>query len=164
MVQTQTDNGQRILRPQQNLYKIDYQFHELFKPIKQPVKPEVGKRSLPQQKKQPAYSGRHYSPAEVIELIKQYSHQYGISSDSPLCIARLESGYQQFAANKSSSAHGVFQYLSCTSKATDEGRAALSVLDADANVRAAIKYIASRLNAKPWVVAPKCPQIKKLTT
>jgi hypothetical protein len=164
VVQTTTNNGQRILRPQQNLFKIDYQLHEVFKPIKQPTQPEAGKQNAPQQKKEnPAYNGRHYSAEEVIELIKQYAQLFGIRSDAPLCIAKLESGYNQFSKNKKSSASGVFQYLSGTWKATDEGRAGLSVLDADANVRAAIKYMASRLNAKPWTVAPKCPPIKKLT-
>jgi hypothetical protein len=158
VVQTTPNNGRRILRPEQDLYKIDYQFHEFFKPIKQPIEPETSK------KKQPAYSGRHYSKAEVVGLIEQYSQLFGIRSDAPLCVAKLESGYNQFSKNKNSSASGVFQYLAGTWKATDEGKAGLSVLDADANVRAAIKYMAARLNAKPWVVASKCPSIKKLTT
>lgn len=109
-----------------------------------------------------SYSGRHYSVSEVQQLIKDYSSQYKIDSDTPLCIAKLESDYNQFSKNKSSSASGVFQYLSATWKATDEGKAGLSVFDADANIRAGIKYMASRKSAKLWTVASKCPPIKTI--
>jgi hypothetical protein len=105
------------------------------------------------------YSGRHYSKEEVQALIIQYSQQYGINPAVPLCIARLESGYNQFSKNKSSSASGVFQYLTGTFAQTDEGKSGLSVFDADANVKAAIKYMASRKSVKPWVVARKCPSL-----
>jgi soluble lytic murein transglycosylase-like protein len=103
-----------------------------------------------------SYNGRHYSKEEVVELIKSYSSQYGISANLPLAIARCESGYNQFSKNKSSSASGVFQYLIGTWAGTDEGKAGLSVFDADANVRAAIKYIASRGNASPWNSSKSC--------
>jgi soluble lytic murein transglycosylase-like protein len=106
-----------------------------------------------------AYNGRNYSKEEVQALIIQYSQQYGINPAVPLCIARLESGYNQFSANKSSSARGVFQYLSGTWRATDEGKLGISVFDADANVKAAVKYMASRKSTKPWVVGPKCPSL-----
>lgn len=95
----------------------------------------------------------------VKQLIIQYSNQYGISPDVPLCIAYYESGYNQFSKNKSSSASGVFQYLNGTWKGTDEGKAGLSVFDADANVRAAVKYMASRRSTQPWEVRNKCPKI-----
>lgn len=108
------------------------------------------------------YSGRHYTKEEVQALIVEYSRQYGIASDGPLCIAKKESGYNQFSKNKSSSASGVFQYLSSTWSATDEGKLGLSVFNADYNVRAAIKYMASRLDARPWVVAGSCPKITKI--
>jgi soluble lytic murein transglycosylase-like protein len=107
----------------------------------------------------PTYSGRYYSQEEIQQLIRAYSAQYGIPAEVPTCIARLESGFNQFARNKSSSASGVFQYLSGTWKATDEGKAGYSVFDAEANVRAAIKYMASRKSTKPWVVGPRCPSI-----
>lgn len=108
------------------------------------------------------YNGRHYSKEEVIELIKQYSQHYEINPAAPLCIARLESGYNQFSANRSSSARGVFQYLSGTWKATDEGRANLSVFDAEANVRAAVKYMGVHRSTKPWTVRTKCPPLQFL--
>ena len=107
-----------------------------------------------------AYNGRNYSKEEVQELIRDYSREYKIESDTPLCIARLESGFNQFSASKSSSARGVFQYLSGTWKATDEGKIGLSVFDADANVRAAVKYMGVHKNTSPWVVGPKCPPLK----
>lgn len=105
-------------------------------------------------------SGRNYSKEEVQTLIISYSEQYGISPDTPLCIAKYESGYNQHSKNKRSSASGVFQYLSGTWKATDEGKAGQSVFDADANVKAAVKYMASRKDAQPWEVRGKCPQVK----
>lgn len=108
------------------------------------------------------YNGRHYNQSEVIQLIEDYSRTYRIESAAPLCVAKLESGYNQFSKNKSSSASGVFQYLSGTWKATDEGKAGLSVFDADANVRAAIKYMASRKSLTPWVVGSRCPQVKTI--
>lgn len=105
------------------------------------------------------YNGRHYSKEEVIGLITQYSQQFGIQADAPLCIARLESGYNQFSKNKSSSASGVFQYLISTWNKTDEGRSGLSVFDADSNVKAAVKYMAIHKSTRPWTVAHQCPSL-----
>ena len=114
--------------------------------IRQPKR--ISKGTLP--------SGRNYSREEVIQLIKDYSALYGINSDLPLRIAKCESGYNHLAKNKTSSASGTFQYLSSTWAGTDEGRAGLSVFDAGANVRAAIKYIASRGHAQPWAASKGC--------
>lgn len=105
------------------------------------------------------YSGRHYSKEEVQDLIRHYSSVYGISSDTPFCIAKYESGYNQYSKNRNSTASGVFQYLSSTWSSTDEGKLGLSVFDADANVKAAVKYMAIHRNTRPWVVAPKCPSL-----
>jgi soluble lytic murein transglycosylase-like protein len=120
-------------------------------PKPRPVKKEV---PAPQ-----SDNGRRYSVEEVQKLIVSYSQQYGILQDVPLCIAKHESGYNHLSKNKSSSASGVFQYLASTWRGTDEGKAGISVFDADANVRAAIKYMASRKSTKPWTVASKCPSL-----
>ena len=104
-------------------------------------------------------SGKTYSKDEVQQLIIQYSAEYKIDPQTPLCIARLESGYNQFSKNRRSTASGVFQYLNGTWKATDEGKAGLSVFDAEANVKAGVKYMAIHKSTKPWVVGPKCPKI-----
>jgi hypothetical protein len=109
-----------------------------------------------------AYSGRHYSVEEAKDLIRYYSRIYNIDASTPLCIAYHESAYNQLSKNKSSSASGVFQYLSSTWKATDEGREGKSVFDADANTRAAVKYMAIHKSTRPWQVAPKCPTLKFL--
>ncbi len=124
--------------------------------------PAVNPQPAPKPKAQAVYSGRHYTKAEVEQLIRDYSLQYGIAPETPLCIAYKESGYNQFSKNKSSSASGVFQYLSSTWQGTDEGKAGLSVFDADANVRAAVKYMAIHRSTRPWVVAPKCTPLKFL--
>jgi muramidase (phage lysozyme) len=107
-----------------------------------------------------AYNGRNYSKQEVEALIVKWSSVYGISDDTPRCIAFHESGYNQFSKNKRSSASGVFQYLSKTWRSTDEGKAGESVFDADANVKAAVKYMASRRDTKPWSVRSKCSKIQ----
>lgn len=99
---------------------------------------------------------RHYSKEEVQDLIRSYSAQYGISADLPLRIANCESGYNQFSKNRNSTASGVFQYLASTWKATDQGKMGLSVFDAEANVKAAVSYIASRGHANPWNASRSC--------
>jgi hypothetical protein len=104
-------------------------------------------------------SGRSYTKEEVQQLIKDYSLQYGINPEVSLCIAKAESGYNHLAKNKSSSASGTFQYLNSTWKGTDEGKDGLSVFDADANIKAAIKYMASHKSTQPWEVRNKCPKL-----
>lgn len=99
---------------------------------------------------------RVYSNEEVIQLIKDYSAEYGIDSKLPLAIAKCESGYNALARNRDSTASGVFQYLSSTWAATDQGRTGLSVFDAEANIKAAVSYIASRGNASPWNASKSC--------
>jgi hypothetical protein len=108
------------------------------------------------------YNGRHYSKEEIQALISRYSQQYGISADVPLCIAQKESGFTQFSSNKRSTARGVFQYLKGTWQGTDEGKAGLSVFDADANVRAAIKYMSIHKSTSPWTTASHCPTLQFL--
>ena len=125
-------------------------------------KPKVNQpkaRLVTASKTEVRYEAKTYSKEEVKALIIKYSEQYGIPSDVPLCIAYHESGYNQLSKNKSSSASGVFQYLSGTWSGTDEGKAGLSVFDADANVKAAIKYMASRKSTQPWEVRNKCPKL-----
>lgn len=158
-------------QPQDNPTFINYDKFHVAKSIEAPsdnqkkVTTRVlvnGKRSNTGKSIPESYSGRNYSKDEVIELIKSYSAQYGIKPEMPLCIALKESGYNQLSANKSSSARGVFQYLSGTWAKTDEGLAGLSVFDADANVKAAIKYMAIHKKTTPWVVASGCPKLQKI--
>lgn len=104
-------------------------------------------------------NGWNYGQGEVQDLIRKYAQQYGISPEAPLCIAKKESGFNPSSRNPKSSASGVFQYIAGTWKATDEGKAGLSVFNADANIKAAIKYMSSRKNAKPWTVHTKCPPV-----
>ncbi len=107
----------------------------------------------------PGYEGKTYSKDEVEQLIVHYSAVYGINSETPKCIAFRESGYNQFSKNKRSTASGVFQYLTSTWKHTDEGKAGMNVFDADANVKAAVKYMAIHKSTQPWVVKSMCPKI-----
>lgn len=101
------------------------------------------------------YSGRTYSKEEVIQIIKDYSAQYGISADVPLRVANCESGYNQFSRNRNSTATGVFQYLASTWKNTEAGKQGISVFDADANVHMAIKSIASG-GINNWAASKSC--------
>lgn len=105
------------------------------------------------------YAGQRYSKEQVEALIVAYSAHYGIDPQTPKCIAFHESGYNQFSKNKRSSASGVFQYLTSTWRHTDEGKAGMSVFDADANVKAAVKYMAIHKSTKPWTVRGKCPAL-----
>jgi muramidase (phage lysozyme) len=84
-----------------------------------------------------------YSKEEVIQLIKDYSAQYGIAAELPLRVANCESGYNQDSRNRNSTASGVFQYIASTWRNTEAGRLGISPFDADANVHMAIKSIAS---------------------
>ena len=102
---------------------------------------------------------KSYSKEEVKALIVKYSNEYGINPEVPLCIALHESGYNALAKNKSSSAAGVFQYLASTWSKTDEGLRGDSVFNAESNIKAAIKYMASRKNTNPWEVKNKCPKL-----
>ncbi len=137
-----------ILRPYANEFKTKIQGNK--KPIAVP-------KTAARNESPAVYSGKVYSKEEVKELIKQYAQQFGIDPATPLCIAEKESGFNQFSANKRSSAKGVFQYLEKTYNQTDEGKAGYSVFDAEANIKAAMKYMSSRKNAKPWTVHTKCP-------
>jgi hypothetical protein len=121
--------------------------------------PQVIAQALSVVKAVPGYAGKSYSKEEVQQLIVNYSAIYGIDSATPLCIARLESGYNQFSKNRSSTASGVFQYLSSTWRYTDEGKIGKNVFDADANVKAAVKYMAVHKSTQPWVVRAQCPRI-----
>lgn len=107
----------------------------------------------------PGYSGTMYSKEEVEQLIVHYSEVYGIDSLTPKCIAFKESGYNQFSKNSGSTASGVFQYLTSTWRNTDEGNAGMNIFDADANVKAAVKYMAIHKDTQPWTVRSKCPRV-----
>ncbi len=107
----------------------------------------------------PGYSGEIYSKEQVEQLIVHYSEVYGIDPQTPKCIAFKESGYNQFSKNSRSTASGVFQYLTSTWKHTDEGKAGKHIFDADANVKAAVKYMAVHKSTQPWVVRSGCPKI-----
>lgn len=135
------------------------QFNQPQQPAAKKVSVRTGVDKVTKTPATQAYSGRHYSKEEVQDLIISYSEQYGINQEVPLCIAKLESGYNQFSKNKSSTASGVFQYLSSTWSGTDEGKTGLAVFDAEANVKAAIKYMAIHKSTKPWVVANKCTSL-----
>jgi hypothetical protein len=125
-----------------------------------PSKPKavkaVAPKPVPNTPVQASHNGRSYTVSEVIELIKGYSKSYGISADIPLRIAKCESGYNSLAKNKTSSASGVFQYLASTWRGTDQGKAGLSVFDADANVKAAVSYIAIHKATSPWNASKAC--------
>jgi muramidase (phage lysozyme) len=87
-------------------------------------------------------SVKSYSKEEVIKLINDYSQLYGISPQTPLAIAKCESGYRYDAKNKSSTASGVYQWLSSSWKGQPDGKAGVSVFNAEANVKAAVWLIA----------------------
>jgi len=78
--------------------------------------------------------------------------------DLALCIARRESGFNQFAANPTSSASGVYQFVSGTWAGQISGRAQFvkdqnlgtSVFNARSNVLIAIRYAHMSWSWAPW--------------
>lgn len=101
------------------------------------------------------YSGRDYSKEEVEALIRSYAKQYGANENLAVRIAYCESGYNQHSANRNSTARGVYQYLGSTWSNTPAGRSGTSVMDADANVRTAVQYIATK-GTSPWNASRSC--------
>lgn len=88
-------------------------------------------------------------------LIRHHAEVVGADVELALRIAFCESGYQQFAKNKSSSASSIYQYLAGTWANTSEGRKGTSVFDADANIRMAVTHIAVHGTA-PWLASKHC--------
>lgn len=154
LVQTHTNNGRRVLQSGKEL---------------RPFKPQttVGNRKVAVKKrtakvKTSAYNGRHYSKDEVKALIVEYAEQYKIKPDSPLCIAEKESGYQGTIVSPSGKYHGVFQYSLNTWRGTDESKVGMHVLDANANIKAAVKFMAIHIKKVPSTfpsTSKKCPPI-----
>lgn len=102
------------------------------------------------------YQGRTYTKEEVQALIIQYSQQYGISADVPLRVARCESGFNQFAKNRSSTASGVYQWLASSWRNQPASvNGTVSVFDAEANIRAAVWLIAHN-KISPWNASKHC--------
>jgi len=96
---------------------------------------------LPVLRPHPNSSERSYTQEEVIQLIHHWSEYFSVPVEHPLRIAKCESNYRWDAKNQFSSASGVFQYLERVWARTPEGKAGLSVFDADANIRAAIRHM-----------------------
>lgn len=105
-----------------------------------------------------SFSGRDYSKEEVQDLIVKYSVEYGNAPVAPLAlrIAQCESGFNQYAKNKSSTASGVYQWLSSSwrSQPASEG-GTVSVFDAEANIKAAVWLIANG-KTSPWNASRSC--------
>jgi hypothetical protein len=68
-----------------------------------------------------------------------------------LRVARCESNFNPYAVNRSSGASGLFQFLPSSWAGTPQGKAGLSVFDANANARgAAWYYNATGRTGGPW--------------
>jgi hypothetical protein len=98
---------------------------------------------------------RVYTKQQVQALIRRHASAYGLDPTLPLAIAECESGFRWDAANRTSSARGVFQYLSGTWRGTPEGRKGTSVLDTEAHIRTAVRQIAT-FGTGPWKASRHC--------
>lgn len=98
---------------------------------------------------------RAYTAQEIERLIERHARKVGLDPDLPLAIARCESGLKWNAANRTSTAQGVFQYLAGTWNRTKAGSSGVSALDADANIRMAVAHIALK-GTGPWNASRKC--------
>ena len=98
---------------------------------------------------------RPYSEHQVQRLIRRYADMLGLDPDLPLAIARCESQFQWDAANPGSTARGVFQFVRGTWARTLEGRRGTSALDAEANIRMAVRHMAT-IGTGPWNASRAC--------
>jgi len=98
---------------------------------------------------------RAYSEDQVQRLIRRYADTLGLDPGLPLAIARCESQFQWDAANPGSSARGVFQFVARTWARTLEGRRGTSALDAEANIRMALRHMAT-IGTSPWNASRAC--------
>jgi hypothetical protein len=136
--------------------------NELVLPTIQPPaevprgKPKSPLRPAPSQPAAtPTQALRHFTPAEVRDLIRIHAASYGLEPALPIRIASCESGLSWNAANPRSTAKGIFQYLSAVWNNTSEGRKGTSVFDADANIRMAIGHMATHRTGA-WSESADC--------
>ena len=103
---------------------------------------------------------RNWTQDEVRYTIRCAVVRWSVPGGLPLalCIARRESGFQQFAANPYSSASGVYQFVDGTWAGQIAGRAQFvrdqnlgrSVWNARSNVLIAIRYAHMSWSWAPW--------------
>ncbi len=100
---------------------------------------------------------RPYTKQEVIDLIDKYSAQFGVDPRLARNIAGCESSFRWDVKNPApnSSASGVFQFVRRTWASTPEGASGISVFDADANVRAAVRILKER-GTRDWDASKPC--------
>jgi Transglycosylase SLT domain len=99
---------------------------------------------------------RAYTEEQVQSLIRAYAESFGLDAELPLAIARCESQFQWNAANRGSTARGVFQFVARTWRHTPEGKRGTSALDADANIRMALTHLATIGTTAPWRASRSC--------
>lgn len=92
-------------------------------------------------------------PAPSYSTPREYLYALAPAGTARLldCIARAESGWNPSAKNRSSTAAGIFQFLSSTWAFTPEGRAGVSVYDPYANVRMGI-WLYNAYGPRQWQV------------
>jgi hypothetical protein len=98
---------------------------------------------------------RAWTKEEVQELIETHSLNVGLDPARIIRIATCESGLRWDAKNRSSSASGIFQYLSGVWGRTLAGRQGTSVFDADANIRMAVSHMAVH-GYGAWLSSQSC--------
>ena len=75
----------------------------------------------------------------VLELIEQYSEEYGVHLNLAVPLAKFESKFNPLAKNPKSSAKGVYQWIDSSWKGLCKG----DVLDAEDNIKCAMKTISN---------------------
>lgn len=95
---------------------------------------------------------------EAIALTQKYANQYSVDMKTMTAIIGCESGYNQFAKNRSSTASGYGQFLASTWKSAMRamGRDVnTSPFDAEANIEATA-FVLQQQGTRPWAASRSC--------
>lgn len=94
----------------------------------------------------------------VSALIDQYSAQYAVSADLMHRIVKCESGYNQYAKNRSSTAAGYAQFLTSTWKSAMRQLGydtSITQFDGEKNIEALAFYLSTQ-GTRPWNASKSC--------
>ena len=126
--------GSRYIEP---FYPVLYGRAEM--PLNAVITPPIPETPLVSDKVEKSHSV--YPVAEIKAYIRQQAERYGVDPDLALLIAKHESNFDQYAANKKSSAKGIYQFLDSSFMILCNNVVPEDVWDYKINVRCALRVI-----------------------